>query len=78
MYNASKRTIYRAVKPPCGKVCPRRQVGCHSHCEDWDKYQKELQAEKDKAREANKADIITADYQVTSVQKTKKGWKKYV
>lgn len=78
MYNAAKPTVYRTVKPPCGKVCPRRQVGCHSHCEDWDDYQKELQAEKDKARKAGEADFHATEYQIDTAKKNRKGWKKYI
>jgi hypothetical protein len=29
------------VKPPCGKNCPHRTVGCHCTCEAWGQYEKE-------------------------------------
>lgn len=77
MHNITGRIVYRAVKPPCGKECPRRQVGCHGHCEDWDKYQEALKAEKEKAYAASRADSMTTDYQIRSAQNNKKGWKKY-
>lgn len=41
------------VKPPCGKSCTRRTVGCHASCPEWAAYV----AERDKDYE-NRADII--------------------
>ena len=30
---------YSQIKPPCGPVCEKRQVGCRSSCEAWKEYE---------------------------------------
>ena len=29
-------------KPPCGRVCPKRVLGCRSTCEKWQIYEDEM------------------------------------
>lgn len=41
------------IKPPCGKACPRRAVGCHSSCLEWADYVERRDKEYD-----NRADIM--------------------
>jgi hypothetical protein len=78
MLNGMKTPDHRVIKPPCGKDCPRRRVGCHSSCEDYAKFQEVLKAEKEKARKAAEPDFIATDYMIESAKQHKKGWSKYV
>lgn len=36
----AKLSLGSPVKPPCGKDCHRRVVGCHAQCPEWDEYVK--------------------------------------
>ena len=35
-----------AINAPCGKVCPDRKILCHSTCEKYIQYKKDLEKEK--------------------------------
>lgn len=41
------------IKPPCDRECPDRHVGCHSECEKYIKYRKELTALNQKIQDEN-------------------------
>lgn len=44
----AKLSLGNPVKPPCKKDCPRRVVGCHAQCPDWDEYVKRRDKEYEK------------------------------
>lgn len=53
------------INPPC-KDCPNREVGCHSNCEDYQKYwnwRRELDAERLQATGIN--NIVKANSRKT-------------
>ena len=47
------------MKPPCGKVCPKRSAECKKTCEEWAEYE----AEKfERYREKEKRILQAEDY----------------
>lgn len=44
--------VRQKIKPPCGKDCPDRAVGCAADCSKWSEYVRERDKEY-KAREIN-------------------------
>ena len=38
-------TNARKVRPPCGKSCAQRAVGCHAACDKWAEYVTQREAD---------------------------------
>ena len=46
-------------KPPCGKDCPERSVGCHINCEKYLSYRAEIDAKRPELYANTDADDYT-------------------
>ena len=77
MKDSPSPVLHRVIKPPCGKSCPDRKVGCHSSCRAFAEFQRKLKEEKDKAWDASAGEFFTGEYQINASRRRKKGWRKY-
>lgn len=56
---------------PC-KDCQKRQMGCHSKCEDYAVMLEETKAAREAKRKAEAVNRIADDYAIRSISKCKK------
>lgn len=71
--------IFRNIKkPPCGKNCPDREVGCHSTCEPYIKWEQEHHQKKeaiDKIYKANQEFGLFKSQVRLDVKQRRREWK---
>lgn len=46
------------IPPPCGKVCPKRKLGCQSSCEEYKQWEKQMKEIKSKINKEKALDWL--------------------
>ena len=61
-----------AIKPPCGKVCENRQLGCHSYCEKYKEYLVKKEEINKKIRKQKDLEETLTSISISTFNKIKK------
>ena len=62
----------RPIKPPCGKECEGRKVGCHSDCQKFTDWKKKVNERKAAIRKYNQSIADVEEYEIKERQKRKR------
>lgn len=64
--------LFVRSSPPCTPDCPKRTVGCHGHCEDYEVWRQNRTQEQQEIAAASHQDTICESFTIGNVVKRKR------